>query len=80
MEKLIKYILSFFPYNILVKIKHFVKLIIDKEYRWVMNTYWKFGHENRKRIFLSAARFMNINRPIKGYYFEFSIFEIFKNS
>ncbi len=71
MKKLIKYILNFFPYKISLKIKHFIKLIIDKKYRWSRNTYWMFGQENRKRVFLSAARFMNINRPIKGYYFEF---------
>ena len=45
MKKLIKYILNFFPYEISVKIKHLIKLIIDKKYRWSRNTYWMFGQE-----------------------------------
>ncbi len=39
--------------------------------RWVRNTYSKFGHDQRRLIFLSAARFLHINRPITGYYLEF---------
>jgi hypothetical protein len=39
--------------------------------RWVRHTYFKFGQDQRKLIFLSAARFLHINRPISGYYFEF---------
>jgi len=71
MKKIIKYILSLFPSRISEKLKHFILLIIDKKYRWLSTTYWNFGQENRKRIFYSAARFLNINRPINGYYFEF---------
>ena len=50
-EKTNKIYLKFFPYDISVKIIHFVKLIIDKEYRWLSNTYWKFGQEKKKNIF-----------------------------
>ena len=71
MKRLIIFILNFFPSEISIKIKHYIKLVIDKKYRWSKNTYWSFGQENRLKIFLSIARFMNINRPIKGYYFEF---------
>lgn len=44
-----------------------------KKRRW-LSTYVKFGLEQRKFIFLSIARFLNINRPIPGYYFEFGSF------
>ena len=71
MKTFIKFILNLFPSEISNKLKHHIKLIVDRKYRWSRNTYWMFGQENRKRVFLSAARFMNINRPIKGYYFEF---------
>ena len=42
-----------------------------KHARWVRNTYVEFGRQQRREIFLSAARFLHINRPIEGYYFEF---------
>lgn len=46
-----------------------------KRRRWIKNVYWKFGQDQRKYIFLSIARFCHINRPIKGYYFEFGCHE-----
>lgn len=42
-----------------------------KHARWVRGTYVEFGRQQRREIFLSAARFLHINRPIEGYYFEF---------
>lgn len=42
-----------------------------KRIAWVKNKYFKFGQSERERIFLSIARYAHINRPIKGYYFEF---------
>jgi O-methyltransferase len=42
-----------------------------KQRRWVTDTYHAFGRQERQRIFLSIARFLHINRPITGYYFEF---------
>lgn len=42
-----------------------------KHAKWVRETYVEFGREQRRQIFLSAARFLHINRPIEGYYFEF---------
>lgn len=39
--------------------------------RWIRDVYSAFGQEERQRIFLSIARFLHINRPIPGYYFEF---------
>jgi len=44
---------------------------IGGQRRWVSETYSKFGLEERRRIFLSIARFHHINRPVPGYYFEF---------
>lgn len=43
--------------------------------RWVSREYNKFGLGERKRIFLSIARFAHINRPIRGYYMEFGCHE-----
>ncbi|MCX6790673.1 MAG: hypothetical protein NTV62_00565, partial [Candidatus Gribaldobacteria bacterium] len=42
--------------------------------RWVKGVYSQFGQDQRSFIFLSIARFCNINRPIEGYYFEFGSF------
>lgn len=42
-----------------------------KHAKWVRETYVEFGRQQRRQIFLSAARFLHINRPIEGYYFEF---------
>jgi hypothetical protein len=39
--------------------------------KWLANDYSRFGVAIRERIFLSIARFCQINRPIEGYYFEF---------
>ena len=39
--------------------------------RWVLETYVEFGRQQRRQFFLGAARFLHINRPIEGYYFEF---------
>lgn len=38
---------------------------------WEKSVYTKFGQDQKKYIFLSITRFLQINRPIKGYYFEF---------
>ncbi len=38
---------------------------------WFKNVYNRFGHEKRKYIFMTIARFLRANRPIEGYYFEF---------
>jgi O-methyltransferase len=38
---------------------------------WVRQQYTAFGQAERRRMFLSIARFLHINRPIPGYYFEF---------
>jgi hypothetical protein len=71
MRKIFYTILSIFSKNIQKKILHFLKITFSKKYKWSINTYWIFGQENRRKTFLSAARFMHINRPIEGYYFEF---------
>jgi len=42
-----------------------------RKHFWLKNTYQKFARDQRNYIFLSIARFLNINRPIEGYYFEF---------
>jgi len=39
--------------------------------KWIRDVYTAFGRNERQRIFLSIARFLHINRPISGYYFEF---------
>lgn len=63
-----------FPYlSYLFKFKfiHYLKILISRRYRWIANTYSRFGKNNRKNIFLGISRFLHINRPIEGYYFEF---------
>jgi hypothetical protein len=39
--------------------------------RWIRREYWQFGQDQRSFVFMSIARFLHINRPIPGYYFEF---------
>jgi O-methyltransferase len=39
--------------------------------RWVGETYFPFGRSERERLLLGIMRFCHINRPLKGYYFEF---------
>jgi O-methyltransferase len=39
--------------------------------RWVRGDYDRFAQAERARILLSIARFCHINRPLRGYYFEF---------
>jgi len=39
--------------------------------RWIRNEYFQFGQDQRSFIFMSIARFLHINRPVQGYYFEF---------
>lgn len=46
-----------------------------KRRKWIRDVYTKFGHDQRKHLFLSIARFCHINRPIAGYYFEFGCHE-----
>ena len=43
--------------------------------RWVREEYMAYGMRMREEIFLSIARFAHINRPIRGYYFEFGCHE-----
>lgn len=39
--------------------------------KFVYKDYGPFGKKQRIEVMLSAARFLNINRPIQGHYFEF---------
>src|SRR3990167_7544208 len=39
--------------------------------RWIKYKYARFGLDQKRHIFMSIARFCNINRPMSGYYFEF---------
>ncbi len=43
--------------------------------RWVRKHYMAYGMRSREEIFLAIARFAHINRPIRGYYFEFGCHE-----
>ena len=45
--------------------------ILSRRGRWIRSVYWQFGQDQRTFIFLSIARFLHINRPVPGYYFEF---------
>ena len=39
--------------------------------RWIRREYCQFGQDQRDFVFMSIARFLHINRPVPGYYFEF---------
>ena len=47
----------------------------QRRYYWIGSHYWQFGQSERRKIFLSMARFFHINRPMTGYYFEFGSHE-----
>jgi O-methyltransferase len=47
----------------------------QRRHSWVRNAYWQFGQSERRKIFLSMARFFHINRPMTGYYLEFGSHE-----
>lgn len=51
--------------------------VLTRRGRWIRTVYWRFGQDQRSYVFLSIARFLNINRPIPGYYFEFGCNEAF---
>jgi O-methyltransferase len=44
---------------------------LTRKGRWIRQEYWKFGQDQRSFVFMSIARFLHINRPVPGYYFEF---------
>jgi len=44
---------------------------LTRKGRWIRCNYFKFGQDQRSYIFMSIARFLHINRPVPGYYFEF---------
>jgi hypothetical protein len=38
---------------------------------WLWDEYREFAQGQRKHLFMSITRFLHINRPVPGYYFEF---------
>lgn len=44
---------------------------LTRKGRWIRSSYWQFGQDQRGFVFMSIARFLHINRPVTGYYFEF---------
>ena len=71
MKAIIKKLLNIFSDDTKKNILHFLRIVFYKKYRWNALVYWKHGQKNRQKLFLDIARFLNINRPINGYYFEF---------
>lgn len=45
--------------------------VLSRKGRWIRRRYWQFGQTQRDYMYMSIARFLHINRPIPGYYFEF---------
>ncbi len=43
--------------------------------RWVAREYTPYVERERRELFMGIARFMHVNRPIGGYYFEFGCHE-----
>ncbi|MCF8196770.1 MAG: class I SAM-dependent methyltransferase [Polynucleobacter sp.] len=72
MKKFIKNKLPPLMLKQVIKIRNFIPLwLLTRKGRWIRREYWQFGQDQRNFVFMSIARFMNINRPIPGYYFEF---------
>lgn len=42
--------------------------------QWLAREYLHFAMDQRERIFLAVSRFAHMNRPIRGYYFEFGCY------
>jgi len=45
--------------------------LFSRKGRWGRREYWQFGQDQRSFVFMSITRFLHINRPVPGYYFEF---------
>jgi len=61
-----------FFYQLLRRILNYIPFTSwHRKHLWLRKVYNKFARDERWYIFLSMARFLNINRPISGYYFEF---------
>ena len=46
-------------------------LVFDSKSRWIRSVFFKYGQSQRDDLLIGTARFLQINRPIDGYYFEF---------
>lgn len=75
MEFIKKHIYKKLPDKVRIVIKNIFDRVpftpLFSKRSWVRNRYTQFGLDQREYVFLSCARFANINRPIDGYYFEF---------
>lgn len=59
----LRLVLSYLPY---FRSKESIRFVA-----WANKHYGPFGKKQRVDVMLSSARFLNINRPISGHYFEF---------
>ena len=58
--------------EISLKIRKVLPLwLITLKERWICGECCQFGKDQRSFIFISIARFLHLNRPVPGYYFEF---------
>lgn len=72
MNTLLKKYLPPAPLNLFRKLRQALPLwLLTRKGRWIRRQYWQFGQDQRSFIFMSIARFLHINRPVAGYYFEF---------
>lgn len=78
MKSLVRYIYRLLPERIKIVIRYLSTLrayvpltSAYRNTRWLKDVYLEFCNSQRRYVFLSVARFLNINRPIDGYYFEF---------
>ncbi|MBM3350012.1 MAG: class I SAM-dependent methyltransferase, partial [Betaproteobacteria bacterium] len=64
-----------FPEKVLNALRWILRIrplwLMSRRERWIREEYWQFGQDQRRFLFMSIARFLHINRPISGYYFEF---------
>lgn len=82
MRRFLRYALSALPSHLQDQIVHHLSHLpvlnthpLLASRRWVREEYTHFSRLEKKRLFLSIARFAHINRPLTGYYMEFGCHE-----
>lgn len=74
-DNLSSYLKKVLPRVVLVNLKSIRDFLplwrLSRKGRWIRSKYFQFGQDQRSYVFMSIARFLHINRPVSGYYFEF---------
>lgn len=73
--EIVKLLARLLPESVKRPLRVIRDLPVTRMKRWIRYEYTRFGMDQRKSIFMSIARFHHINRPMRGYYFEFGSHE-----